>query len=137
MLTFDSRAYQGGKAKQFTVVKPRRHGSTRYNLTYRQFSGLNCDRGIIAWYVVLSAVQHVGFCNTTDVNLIYIVHAKWLNSFGIVSQLSFTMQAPWDLGKQLVTYPSCAALIWQQQPGHEFHMAVRRDALQAYSYMEK
>ena len=44
--------HPGGKATWFIAVKPRRHGSTRFHLTYRQFTSLNRNRGILAWCVV-------------------------------------------------------------------------------------
>ena len=86
----------------------------------------------------------MSFCNTTGVSLTCIVQAKWLNSCGIVSQLSVTnagFQAPWDLGKQPVTYPPCAALTLAAAAGAQVPYArmqiETKNALQAYSCTEK
>ena len=104
--------YPGGKAKRFTAVKLRQHGSTQYYSTYRQFTKPRSRySSLVRGPKQYTMVPHVSFCNTTGVSLTCIVQAKWINSYGIVSLLSFTTQAQWSLGKQPVTYPSCAALI--------------------------
>ena len=64
----------------------------------------------------------MGFCNATGVNFTSIVQAKWLSSYGIVSQLSVTTL---DLYRQAI-YPPCAALILAAAAGPQVPYACTR-----------
>ena len=52
VMYFASAVARVEKLSGLPLVKLRRHGSTRFRLTYRQFTSLNCDRGILVWCVV-------------------------------------------------------------------------------------